>query len=208
MWAIRTSSGEAPIVPRSTTAVSVDRVRSRRSGFYAGAGAVRHAADPRCTPDRPTPARSTGAPLIASTSAEPKGSRPPSGPAFAYSRNSDLIEQEERVSRKRVIRLMQEDGLEARARKRFTARDTDSRSSPRNRRITTSRLRPAANRPPRTVASAATPVATDSSACWVGSTRLLRELSRQSSVQENPSAQEGELYKLANGLYVLVVRTT
>ena len=34
--------------------------------------------------------------------------------------HEDLIEQGERVSRKRVIRLMQEDGLEARARKRFT----------------------------------------------------------------------------------------
>jgi putative transposase len=33
--------------------------------------------------------------------------------------HEDLIEQEEHVSRKRVIRLMQEDGLEARARKRF-----------------------------------------------------------------------------------------
>ena len=33
--------------------------------------------------------------------------------------HKDLIEQAERVSRKRVIRLMQEDGLEARARKRF-----------------------------------------------------------------------------------------
>jgi putative transposase len=33
--------------------------------------------------------------------------------------HEDLIEQDERVSRKRVIRLMQEDGLEARARKRF-----------------------------------------------------------------------------------------
>jgi transposase InsO family protein len=32
----------------------------------------------------------------------------------------DLIEQKERVSRKRVIRLMQEDGLKARVRKRFT----------------------------------------------------------------------------------------
>ena len=31
----------------------------------------------------------------------------------------DLLEQDERVSRKRVIRLMQEDGLQARARKRF-----------------------------------------------------------------------------------------
>jgi putative transposase len=33
--------------------------------------------------------------------------------------HEDLIAQEEHVSRKRVIRLMQEDGLEARARKRF-----------------------------------------------------------------------------------------
>jgi len=33
--------------------------------------------------------------------------------------HEDLIEQHERVSRKRVIRLMQEDGLQARARKRY-----------------------------------------------------------------------------------------
>ena len=33
--------------------------------------------------------------------------------------HEDLLEQEERVSRKRVIRLMQEDGLKARLRKRF-----------------------------------------------------------------------------------------
>jgi putative transposase len=33
--------------------------------------------------------------------------------------HADLIEQQERVSRKRVIRLMQEDGLKARARKRY-----------------------------------------------------------------------------------------
>jgi putative transposase len=33
--------------------------------------------------------------------------------------HEDLLEQDERVSRKRVIRLMQEDGLQARARKRF-----------------------------------------------------------------------------------------
>jgi transposase InsO family protein len=33
--------------------------------------------------------------------------------------HEDLLEQDERVSRKRVIRLMQEDGLKARARKRF-----------------------------------------------------------------------------------------
>ena len=33
--------------------------------------------------------------------------------------HEDLIEQNEPVSRKRVIRLMQEDGLKARARKRF-----------------------------------------------------------------------------------------
>ena len=58
-----------------------------------------------------------------------------------------------------------------------TARDTDSRSSPRNRRSTTSRLRPAENRPPRP-RPAATPVATDSSTCFLISTLLLRELSR------------------------------
>jgi transposase InsO family protein len=33
--------------------------------------------------------------------------------------HEDLIEQDERVSRKHVIRFMQEDGLVARARKRF-----------------------------------------------------------------------------------------
>ena len=33
--------------------------------------------------------------------------------------HADLREQDERVSRKRVIRLMQADGLRARARKRF-----------------------------------------------------------------------------------------
>jgi putative transposase len=33
--------------------------------------------------------------------------------------HEDLLEQQERVSRKRVVRLMQEDGLKARARKRF-----------------------------------------------------------------------------------------
>ena len=33
--------------------------------------------------------------------------------------HEDLIEQQERVSRKRVVRLMQEDGLQARARKRY-----------------------------------------------------------------------------------------
>ena len=36
--------------------------------------------------------------------------------------HEDLLEQAEHVSRKRVIRLMQEDGLEARARKRSKAR--------------------------------------------------------------------------------------
>jgi putative transposase len=33
--------------------------------------------------------------------------------------HADLVQQQERVSRKRVVRLMQEDGLKARARKRF-----------------------------------------------------------------------------------------
>ena len=39
--------------------------------------------------------------------------------------HADLIEQDEQVSRKRVIRLMQEDGLKARTRKRFTLSDHD-----------------------------------------------------------------------------------
>jgi transposase InsO family protein len=34
--------------------------------------------------------------------------------------HEDLLEQDEHVSRKRVVRLMQEDGLQARARKRYT----------------------------------------------------------------------------------------
>ena len=43
--------------------------------------------------------------------------------------HEDLIEQDEHVSRKRVVRLMQEDGLEARLRKRFKLHD-DERSRP------------------------------------------------------------------------------
>ena len=43
--------------------------------------------------------------------------------------HEDLIEQDEQVSRKRVIRLMQEGGLKARTRKRFTL-TTMSRSRP------------------------------------------------------------------------------
>ena len=44
--------------------------------------------------------------------------------------HEDLIEQGERVSRKRVIRLMQEDGLEARARKRFTCTTMSDHDQP------------------------------------------------------------------------------
>ena len=43
--------------------------------------------------------------------------------------HADLIEQDEQVSRKRVIRLMQEDGLKARTRKRVHV-DHDERSQP------------------------------------------------------------------------------
>ena len=43
--------------------------------------------------------------------------------------HEDLIEQEERVSRKRVIRLMQEDGLEARAQAVQVHDDERSRSA-------------------------------------------------------------------------------
>ena len=70
-----------------------------------------------------------------------------------------------------------------------TARDTDSRSSPRNRRSTTSRLRPAENRPPRPCPAA-----------YAGRHRFLNVLPHldtppartlsQSSVPENPRAQE------------------
>jgi len=44
--------------------------------------------------------------------------------------HEDLLEQKERVSRKRVIRLMQEDGLKARARKRFTCTTTSDHDQP------------------------------------------------------------------------------
>jgi transposase InsO family protein len=42
----------------------------------------------------------------------------------------DLLEQRERVSRKRVIRLMQEDGLKARMRKRFTCTTMSDHDQP------------------------------------------------------------------------------
>ena len=42
----------------------------------------------------------------------------------------DLRERAERVSRKRVIRLMQEDGLQARVRKRFTCTTMSDRDLP------------------------------------------------------------------------------
>jgi putative transposase len=44
--------------------------------------------------------------------------------------HEDLLEQDERVSRKRVIRLMQEDGLKARARKRFTCTTVSDHDQP------------------------------------------------------------------------------
>jgi putative transposase len=44
--------------------------------------------------------------------------------------HEDLIEQQERVSRKRVIRLMQEDGLKARARKRYTVTTMSDHDQP------------------------------------------------------------------------------
>jgi putative transposase len=42
----------------------------------------------------------------------------------------DLLEQKERVSRKRIIRLMQEDGLKARVRKRFTCTTMSDHNQP------------------------------------------------------------------------------
>jgi putative transposase len=44
--------------------------------------------------------------------------------------HADLIEQQERVSRKRVIRLMQEDGLKARGRKRYTVTTMSDHAQP------------------------------------------------------------------------------
>ena len=44
--------------------------------------------------------------------------------------HADLIEQDEQVSRKRVIRLMQEDGLKARPRKRFTVTTMSDHDQP------------------------------------------------------------------------------
>jgi putative transposase len=44
--------------------------------------------------------------------------------------HEDLLEQKERVSRKRVIRLMQEDGLKARIRKRFTCTTVSDHDQP------------------------------------------------------------------------------
>jgi putative transposase len=44
--------------------------------------------------------------------------------------HQDLLEQKERVSRKRVIRLMQEDGLKARVRKRFTCTTMSDHDQP------------------------------------------------------------------------------
>ena len=78
-----------------------------------------------------------------------------------------------------------------------TARDTDSRSSPRNRRITTSRLRPAENRPPRP-RPAATPVATDSSTCCLISTLLLRELSRNQVSKKTLGRRRTKLLSVSN----------
>ena len=44
--------------------------------------------------------------------------------------HEDLIEQDIRVSRKRVVRLMQEDGLKARMRKRFTVTTMSDHDQP------------------------------------------------------------------------------
>ena len=73
---------------------------------------------------------------------------------------------------------------EARAAVIPNSRDTDSRFSPRSRRSTVARLRRAENRPFRSrsaaglVALRALSAAVDSSTCFLISTRLLRELSR------------------------------
>ena len=77
-----------------------------------------------------------------------------------------------------------------------TARDTDSRSSPRNRRSTTSRFRPTDNRPPRP-GPAASPVALRAPSAAADPCIWFPHLDTppastlsQSSVQENPRAQD------------------
>ena len=188
MWATRTSSGAAPIGPRRRHSAG-DRVACRRA--YTLERARCHTRQTRSTPYARR-VEIDWAPLIASTSAGPKGRRPPAGPPSrtvtrspsaarrAWPAADDGLRPEHPVRGSLGPPAPQPETEPASATPAPpipTARDTDSRSSPRNRRITTSRLRPAENRPPRP-RPAATPVATDSSTCFLISTLLLRELSR------------------------------
>ena len=94
---------------------------------------------------------------------------------------------------------------EARAAVIPNSRDTDSRSSPRSRRSTVARVRRAENRPFRS-RSAAAPVAlralsaaVDSSTCFLISTLLLRELSRN-QVSKKTLGRRSSRERLNHGL--------
>ena len=198
MWATRTSSGAAPIGPRRRHKAG-DRVACRRA--YTLERARCHTRQTRCTPYARR-VEIDWAPLIASTSAGPKGRRPPAGPpARTVTRSPSAARRswpaaddgrrpEHPVRGSLGPPAPQPETEPASATPRAavipTARDTDSRSSPRNRRITTSRLRPAENRPP-----------TAAPGGHAGHHRFLNVLPHrdtppartlsQSSVQENPS---------------------
>ena len=101
--------------PSSRSRSCVSTCRSRPAAF------TRRAVDPNPRARRPTDACASWC--------VPRSTRAISGMA-APRIHEDLIEQEERVSRKRVIRLMQEDGLEARARKRFTCTTMSDHDQP------------------------------------------------------------------------------
>ena len=90
-------------------------LRVTRSGFYAGQGRPESA---HATDDRRLR-------LLVRTSFEESRHRYGS-PRIHW----DLLEQDMRVSRKRVIRLMQEEGLKARARKRFTCTTMSDHDQP------------------------------------------------------------------------------
>jgi putative transposase len=90
-------------------------LRVTRSGFYAWQGRPESA---RATRDRQLKV------LVHTSFMASKGRY---GSPRIY---RDLLEQKERVSRKRVIRLMQEEGLKARVRKRFTCTTMSNHDQP------------------------------------------------------------------------------
>ena len=89
--------------------------------------------------------------------------------------HEDLIEQDEQVSRKRVIRLMQEDGLKARTRKRFTLTTMSDHDQPVARISSTGSSKPprrisagSGTRPSLSSARAASSISPSSSTCSRG----------------------------------------